>query len=1052
MSGLNRLLTEEIETNYLVAAQEEVKYYLKLTENEKLSTADKLNLINKVYLLTQRYAHVKDNAIQPSSLRKIQGSFSKTFEHHNLQLKLLELLLCVIEKNLKITAPAISQTCEIKQDIPLLKPDDFLMSRLQANIYELIENESQLASFLDSPQQNQAILIIWLVLKEGIDRSKDVKAILAKECNFYRVKNHWFVELNNQRYWLSSMAELLLTAHWNASPTTKVDVMGEVNKQLYKNRLLPFNYTLSFIDLRAFLKNEFILTSSPIEYSVCQGAFRTTSISQISLFRLVSGQRVRQDITKEDEKKSGMTVRQKVAWLSACANSAQQLRKKTTVDQEEVTTAEQLELINYFIKPLVKASLKESININKTLQDELRVWLETNDIAKATPWSWLVLSWLYQLLKFGGKYKKRLRLTTIRAYVTYIAGPFIQEFSGCDPKLMEHLDWAEKLNIIAEHITSTKKVYVLYLAEYLIESGLVTNLCLSDIDISSTSHAINANLITQQEADKIIKACDELDTPTSRVAKLCFCFGFYSGLRRGEIAGLQFADIAIAGNHYANLHIRPNKYRELKSSESSRNIPLDSLWPEAPLEFLIEFIIVEKTKFTRGKSLIFGDSSQLNESLILLTNIMKIVTGEPNIRFHHCRHSFCNWTWILLNPTVLKKLSEVDFCQHPYFSLNSSQRLCKRLAISPFSRKKFWALSGLLGHSSPDVTTSSYFHISELVRRTIFAKHRPSPSLLRRFWGQRIRIDEQGRLLSIPDSKKELTSVYPIEYKPEIDKSCINTAIRELVIIPNMEFKQSISLRSVWDIVCLLAEGHQTNDVSYILKIDEESVLSVLRADGQITQSSLRRSKYELAPLVNYTKLNRGNIKAINALVELFETAEKKELIPASFNFKELAKILTDLVGSKDNLIRTHNKNAALLLLKLMQVIGLTERHVKIKWYFPREKDCNINQLDEYKKHLKFWYTTISGKIFPNIHIEVIVPKKFAAHIKSSRKFKTTISDDGKYLKYHPPGTISIHVLQAKFDNERHDENGNKIFTPQRTRAFVSFLRLLAIYIKCRGE
>ncbi|WP_214656637.1 hypothetical protein, partial [Vibrio anguillarum] len=102
-----------------------------------------------------------------------------------------------------------------------------------------------------------------------------------------------------------------------------------MNKQLYKNRLLPFNYTLSFIDLRAFLKNEFILTSSPIEYSVCQGAFRTTSISQISLFRLVSGQRVRQDITKEDDKKSGITVRQKVAWLSACANSAQQLRKKT---------------------------------------------------------------------------------------------------------------------------------------------------------------------------------------------------------------------------------------------------------------------------------------------------------------------------------------------------------------------------------------------------------------------------------------------------------------------------------------------------------------------------------------------------------------------------------------------------------------------------------------------------------------------------------------------------------------------------------------------------
>jgi hypothetical protein len=52
--------------------------------------------------------------------------------------------------------------------------------------------------------------------------------------------------------------------------------------------------------------------------------------------------------------------------------------------------------------------------------------------------------------------------------------------------------------------------------------------------------------------------------------------------------------------------------------------------------------------------------------------------------------------------------------------------------------------------------------------------------------------------------------------------------------------------------------------------------------------------------------------------------------------------------------------------------------------------------------------------------------------IKRSRKFKTTISDDGKYLKYHPPGTINIHVLQAKFDNERHDENGRSIHHGKR--------------------
>lgn len=1050
MPPLSAELNTNIENAYLLAAESETGEYLKLTNNEKLDLPSKLNIINDVYSLTQKHGLVENEKIQSESLNTIQKSFRKGFEDHNLQLKLLELLLCIIEKHTGITAPPISQTCHIRQDLPLLKPDDFLMSRLQARIYELVEDESLTASYLDNPKQNQAVLILWLVLKEGINKSNDVEQLLSKKSTSYRIGEHWLLETKGQRYWLSPKAELLLTAYWNDNSEVTINVMSEVNYLLHEHRLLPRIYSLRFVDLRSALKNEFILTVSPAEYSICQAALPTTSLTQTSLYRLLTDQRVKQH--EEDNEQRKMPVRQKVAWLSAGSTSAERLRKKAILEQEELSTAEQIEVIAHYTDRLMKTSLTESIRISKELQDELRPRLESNEMAASAPWGWIVLSWMYQLLKFGGKHKKRLRLTTIKSYVSYVAGPFIQEFSGCAPKKMDSLDWAEKLNIVAEQIASTKKAFVLYFAEFLIESDIVTNLCLSDIDIPSIGHRVNANLITHHEAERIIEACNSLGTPTAKIAKLCFYLGFYSGLRRGEVAGLQFADFTIKGAQYANLHVRPNKYRELKSSESSRNLPLDCLWPEPSLLELFDYLNVTKTKFTQEKSLIFKDTRQLNEAFSLLTEIMKIVTDEPEIRYHHCRHSFCNWTWIRLNYADPSQLTDFSFCQHEFFAPDNHQQLCQRLAIAPFSRKKLWALSGLLGHSSPEVTTSSYFHLSEFIQRTKFSNHQPSDTLLRRFWGQGIRISDQGRLQSVPKSKLNLMAAVPDIYQPPLEVSSLGEAITQLGLTKSIEMKQTVSLGEVWEIIKLLAEGQQPTDAASITGIDVSAIEAIVNYDESIVRSSLRRSKYTLPPLANYAKLNRGNVKTIENLITMFENAMENDGIPEDFNFATLSEILTDLVGAQDSLIRTHNQKAALLLLKLIQLIGLKERHVKLKWYFPSENYFNAAEIELYKKHLLFWDDTIRKRIFPNITIEILVPKALEQHIKSSTKFTTTLSDAGRFLKYHPPGTLSIHLLQSKFDNQRIDNEGNIIETPQRTRAFVTFFRLLAIFSKTKEK
>lgn len=187
-------------------------------------------------------------------------------------------------------------------------------------------------------------------------------------------------------------------------------------------------------------------------------------------------------------------------------------------------------------------------------------------------------------------------------------------------------------------------------------------------------------------------------------------------------------------------------------------------------------------------------------------------------------------------------------------------------------------------------------------------------------------------------------------------------------------------------------------------------------------------------------------------MVACFEKAEQSAAIPNDFNFETMNEVLNDLVGAKDSLIRTHNKNAALWLLRLLQLMGFTEEDLRIQWYFPSEKQFEIEKLDRYREHLKFWKDTINQHLFKDMKLEIIVPIQLFHHVRTSKNFKVIQSDTGKFLKYYPPGTVSIHFVQSQFDRTRFDTNGTQIVVPQRTRAFVSFLRLVAIYTALRSQ
>jgi integrase len=1025
------------------------------TESEQLK--EKQHIIDRVFEFSSTLLCVNKDKVTTKSVKIIESKLSKVFEQHSLELKLLQLLLFSIEKLFDIKTPPITQIIQVTQEQPLLTPSAFFNSTLHAKLYELIESEKIINQFISSPLEHECILALWLVLKEGITELALIESIINKQANIFLVDIHWVVEFKGRRYWLSPMAELLLLAlSEKKQKNAKFKLLSNLNNYLKKIRVLTPIQQIKFSDLIEAQKIEYILKFGSVDYQVACSVQKVTPLKLPQFYRLMTGKQLNL-LSNKNEKVHIATVRQRRAWAKGFNRTD---TKQNSNIQHDVTAAEQIAVVMKFLNKLDIGNRRCNTVITD-LKQELREWLEKEKNANTYPWCWLVLGWLYQLLTAGGKNKANLRLKTIHAYVKYVATSFIPEFSGCDPQLMSSLDWAEKINIAAENIpAATKKAYLIYFAEYLINSDICPTLCLSDIDIEAIGGEVNANIITLKEADFILECCEALPSNISTLAYLVFAFGFYSGLRRGEIVGLQYKDFYFEEDlSYFNLHVRPNKYRELKTSASARNLPLDVLWPEKAQQKLIEYLKTSKNKFTKLTTKIFKDESLINKVFDLITKIMNSALGESSIRFHHCRHSFCNWTWIRINKRYLKPNEEYSFLQHSYFSDEECTRLFQRLGLTYYSRKCIWALASLLGHSTPDTTISSYFHLVEFIRRAKFGCHHPQVCLMRQYWGQRIRVDSWSHVISKPSIEHRLAQYTPQQLK--IDAKNMDISVNELIQI-HLQIDSKLLIKNdkidiilVWRIIRRLAEGQNSQQISDALNISPQYIKKIVQINESMVTNGLPKSKNNLPPFANYLKLSPQQIKLLEFFLKRFHTIEQQrhqDLISAGLN--NLVKMITGLVSTKDFLIRYSNVKELLTLFSLLKLMKFSLAKLRIKWFFPTLKYYNAKQSNQYRADFLFWYNKIFKEYnFRNATFQVIVPKECRQKINWNKKVENVelkLSDEGLVLPYKEHGFISVHILQTKFKSRSIGQY--KQSTGRRTKSFISFLQILVTYLEITGK
>lgn len=197
--------------------------------------------------------------------------------------------------------------------------------------------------------------------------------------------------------------------------------------------------------------------------------------------------------------------------------------------------------------------------------------------------------------------------------------------------------------------------------------------------------------------------------------------GGLAGMRRGEIWGLQRRDLH-PGTPFV-LTLGDNELRELKTNNSVRKVPLvfisrlasaflyrrhsnpSSLDPTATKE-------VNKEKL--GREAIFIDSAGARREagvIAIVREVLREVTGDPNVHPHTLRHSFATW---LLWAVTYKLLGLDRFLDNsPWLAAirDFAERIPPQL-FSPIREQGagLEAISAFLGHGAPQTSLKHYIH------------------------------------------------------------------------------------------------------------------------------------------------------------------------------------------------------------------------------------------------------------------------------------------------------------------------------------------------------
>ncbi|CAM4222180.1 site-specific integrase [Psychrobacter arenosus] len=353
---------------------------------------------------------------------------------------------------------------------------------------------------------------------------------------------------------------------------------------------------------------------------------------------------------------------------------------------------------------------KPMLSLNSRL---LRLCKQYDDLSEN-----ILINWVYSLLN----QKKAPNHDSIKKYIGSIGYEWLYFTVGQSLESWSEEDFEELYEDILEYKMVERGNKAVNQSANLYQRMhqlAVEKYALAPVTISQAGsyRRVRSELISPQAFKAIIEQLDHsLPLLEKDIFKLFFILLYRTGMRKKELLGLRYIDVEGRSSDQPSIVIRPNQYRSLKTQGSNRRCPVFALLKPAELELFKNYISTHignnpnKFIFTLSISPTVIDASL---PLELLRRVLKDVSDDstaPNHTLHGFRHTAISNLSLVLNGPMAMVEALTDY------NSEDVDRIKKGLlGETTVTASKWYALSGLVGHLSPQRGFEYYNHIAMLM-------------------------------------------------------------------------------------------------------------------------------------------------------------------------------------------------------------------------------------------------------------------------------------------------------------------------------------------------
>lgn len=332
--------------------------------------------------------------------------------------------------------------------------------------------------------------------------------------------------------------------------------------------------------------------------------------------------------------------------------------------------------------------------------------------------------------------------------LTSIAQELMAQLDDDDIPTMEAEDFQELYTEIVERCpavtTRSNKADLLRRFHHYMEGFMDWPHLNFSYDDNGMCSQADANMLSNEEYNVLYRyLVGQKSAPLRHAQLILLILGFRCGLRINEAIHVRLEDIQYRWMmHIADesptslasasvtLLVRSNHFNRLKTVDSRRLLPLDVFLSAEERRELLSYHQIQRTKVGNhvdGRYLFsIAPQNQIpisaQELQAPLHALLRQVTGDPLIRFHHLRHAFATH----LLQAFAGDQSPLTLPAHWYDETCEPAEggVLRKLLISDggASRKGLFQIAEWIGHTGPSVTLTHYLHNLDYLLKTALDK------------------------------------------------------------------------------------------------------------------------------------------------------------------------------------------------------------------------------------------------------------------------------------------------------------------------------------------